>query len=289
MMRPLNCLMASIGVFVGGLIITGVDFPLSLGLAMFAAFLITGGGNVFNDYIDFEADRVNKPKRPIPSGKVSRKSSLLFSMVLFFLGVVIAGFINWVVFLIAAINSLLLIGYSVVLQDKIFLGNITIGYLVGSIFLFGGASIGDLGKIFLPFILTLLAMLSTISREIVKDLEDIKGDRLSFLKKITYKVRSGIAERFGIGKRGVKLRYSEKLMITFAMSSMGIAILLSFLPYYYGVLRMSYLVPVVIADVIFLTCIISLGMRKKNYENISKRMKFGMFIALVAFIAGVFI
>lgn len=295
MVRPLNGVMGMIGIFIGGLIAVNASIqnlytlPFLFGLA--AVFLITGAGNVFNDYVDVEADRVNRPRGPIPSGKVSRNSALIFSIILFVLGNFCALLINGLCFTIAMINSFLLIMYSVSFQHKTFLGNTTIGYLVGSVFLFGGAIFLEIR---LVLILTVLAMLATISREIVKDLEDIKGDRKSFLKKIASKVSEAttpIAERFGIMRGDVRMKYRERTMIVLAIACLILAIVFSFLPYYYGILKMSYLAVVAVADLVFLSCIYSLGREKKKrkgYARISKRLKIGMFIALIAFILGSF-
>lgn len=291
MMRPANCGMASLGVLVGWVVTWGLNVNFALPLAMVIAFLITGAGNVINDYLDIESDRINRPKRPIPSGRVSKDAALAFSMILFLAGILISGFINWGVFFIAILNSVILMLYSVSLQDKLLLGNLSIGYLVGSTFLFGGFATGNYAMIVSPLTLFLLAMLSTISREIIKDLEDMEGDRKGFLKKITQNVSKGIAQRFGFGKHGIEMRYSTRFMISLAIASIGIAVILSVLPYYYGIFSMVYLVIVAVADMVFLSCVYSLGMRNKakSYARISKRMKIGMFIALLAFIAGVLI
>ncbi|UCD07637.1 MAG: UbiA family prenyltransferase [Candidatus Aenigmatarchaeota archaeon] len=191
LIRPVNAFMSVVAVLIGGLLVAGknpalLSNPYPLTLVLIAVFLITGAGNAINDYIDVESDKVNKPKRPIPSGRVSRRSALAFSIVLFAVGIILTLFVNWACILIAVINSILLVIYSYSLQDRILLGNIVIGYLVGSTFLFGGAALGNL---LLPGLLMLLAGLSTISREIVKDLEDIEGDRKSFLKKLASGVK----------------------------------------------------------------------------------------------------
>ncbi|MCK4496623.1 MAG: UbiA family prenyltransferase, partial [Candidatus Aenigmarchaeota archaeon] len=145
LMRPVNAFMSVIAVLIGGLLVAGNNPTLfsnlyPLGFALLAVFLITGAGNAINDYIDVESDKLNKPKRPIPSGRISRRKALAFSVVLFAIGILFTLFINWACILIAVINSILLVVYSYSLQDKILLGNIVIGYLVGSTFLFGGAA-----------------------------------------------------------------------------------------------------------------------------------------------------
>jgi geranylgeranylglycerol-phosphate geranylgeranyltransferase len=292
MLRPFNCLMACIGVFIGWLVTSGFAiFSPMLFLAAVIAFLITGAGNVINDYIDVESDRVNRPKRPIPSGKVSKDVAFAFAVALFMAGIVLSLFISLPVFMLAVINSVLLVLYSMTLQDKLMLGNMTVGYLAGSVFLFGGLAANNPGRILSPVTLFLLAMLSTISREIVKDLEDVEGDKLGFLKRITHKVTKKIADRFRLGKQGVELKLGNDAMIVIAITLLGIAVVLSFIPYYYDMFSAWYLFVVLIADAVFLDCIYLLGRRNKSryYAKISRRMKLGMLIAMLAFIAGVLV
>lgn len=289
LMRPVNAFMSVIAVLIGGLLVAGNNPTLfsnlyPLGFALLAVFLITGAGNAINDYIDVESDKLNKPKRPIPSGRISRRKALAFSVVLFAIGILFTLFINWACILIAVINSILLVVYSYSLQDKILLGNIVIGYLVGSTFLFGGAALGNL---LLPGLLMLLAGLSTISREIVKDLEDIEGDRKNFLKRLTSGVKMRLS-RF-VGKKEAGLALEKGRAKAAAGIFMLLAIIISPLPYTLGILGFTYLVILVPTDLVFLSSIIILakGKGKKKFSRTSRIIKIGMLLALIAFIFGV--
>ncbi len=289
LMRPVNAFMSVIAVLIGGLLVAGNNPTLfsnlyPLGFALLAVFLITGAGNAINDYIDVESDKLNKPKRPIPSGRISRRKALAFSVVLFAIGILFTLFINWACILIAVINSILLVVYSYSLQDKILLGNIVIGYLVGSTFLFGGAALGNL---LLPGLLMLLAGLSTISREIVKDLEDIEGDRKNFLKRLTSGVKMRLS-RF-VGKKEAGLVLEKGRAKAAAGIFMLLAIIISPLPYTLGILGFTYLVILVPTDLVFLSSIIILakGKGKKKFSRVSRIIKIGMLLALIAFIFGV--
>ena len=289
LMRPVNAFMSVIAVLIGGLLVAGKNPALfsnlyPLGFALVSVFLITGAGNAINDYIDVESDKLNKPKRPIPSGRISRRKALAFSVVLFAIGILFTLFINWACILIAVINSILLMVYSYSLQDRILLGNIVIGYLVGSTFLFGGAALGNL---LLPGLLMLLAGLSTISREIVKDLEDIEGDRKNFLKKLASGVKMRLS-RF-VGKKEAGLALEKGRAKAAAGIFMLLAIIISPLPYTLGILGFTYLVILVPTDLIFLSSIALLakGGGKKKFSRVSRIIKIGMFLALIAFIFGV--
>lgn len=291
LLRPGNAAMAAIAVMVGGFLVLGragfLGGPLAgLALAMAAAFLITGAGNAINDYFDLESDRVNRPRRPIPSGQVGRKSALAFSIMLFLMGIALSGFINWACFAIAIINSLLLVEYSHALQDKILVGNIAVSYLVGSTFLFGGAAMGNPA---LPLLFMFLAALSNLGREIVKGLEDLEGDRLKFLKKLASGIR-GVAERFGLRQGRAGIMHEKRITIVAGISLL-LAIFVSPLPYLLGMLGISYLAVLIPADFLFALAmaLLTRASGKKHFHKISMVIKLGMFLGLMAFIVGVLV
>ena len=144
-------------------------------LIFLAVFLVTGAGNAVNDYFDREIDAVNRPDRPVPSGRMTSKQALMWSLILFATGCTLAGLVNWLCLVIATANSVLLYFYARNLKTTLLMGNICVAYLTGSTFLFGGAVYGFAGmaSTYIPFWLSSLA---TMSREIMKDVEDTKGD-----------------------------------------------------------------------------------------------------------------
>ncbi|HHQ45229.1 MAG TPA: hypothetical protein ENN13_03725, partial [Candidatus Altiarchaeales archaeon] len=92
--RPRNMLMAFIGVFTGAVLYTQDYNLLMLFAAALSASLILAGGNGMNDYFDFEIDRVNKPERPIPSGRITRSDAMMLSIVFFLSGLGLAKAVN---------------------------------------------------------------------------------------------------------------------------------------------------------------------------------------------------
>jgi len=239
--------------------------------------------------MDEETDKINKPKRPIPSGRIGKRTVLVYSVILFSLGIVLAGFINLVTFIIAIVNTTVLIVYSLVLQNKIFIGNISIAYLVGSTFLFGGAATGSIEFLKLPLILALLSSMATFSREIIKDLEDIEGDKQSFLKKLSGGF-SRLAERFGFSTGGeIQLKYNKERAKTFAAGSLILAVLVSPVPFLMNLFSSVYLLVLIPTDAVFLFAfyMIVKSNGRRNFSRISKFIKIGMFLALLAFFLGV--
>ena len=105
-LRPINVAMAIAGVVIAAAV-AGVPLnPLHLGIifAAVAAALQLGAGNAINDYFDREIDKIGKPLRPIPSGRISPANAKIYAAALFALSLVFAGMINIYAFLLAAFN-----------------------------------------------------------------------------------------------------------------------------------------------------------------------------------------
>ncbi|HQI69074.1 MAG TPA: UbiA family prenyltransferase, partial [Methanothrix sp.] len=110
-LRPFNGAMAAAAAIIG-LAIAGGLAPCATALIFLAVFLVTGAGNAVNDYCDRQIDAVNRPGRPIPSGRISPRAALYYSMALFAAGSLLAGLVNSVCLLLAVFNSALLILYA---------------------------------------------------------------------------------------------------------------------------------------------------------------------------------
>jgi len=263
-LRPLNCLMGSIAAVIGGfvsapLLSSSLIYPLSL--ASIAVFLIIGGGNSINDYFDVEIDKINRPNRPVPTGAVTQLHILTYSAMLLSVGIVLSGAINFACLSIAMINSALLILYSWKFKRLALIGNVLIGYLTGSTFLFGGAA---LSAYFVPSILFLSAMFAITSREIIKDVEDIKGD-LQF------------------GASTLPIKYGVWPSLVLAACLMFVAVVISPIPFLISAFGWAYLSIVVVADIILMY---SIALSWKSPTKASTYIKYGMFAVLMAYILG---
>ncbi len=274
LMRFGNCFMASFAALIGMYITynilfsTGIplSFPLFSGLGVFLTVLfVTGAGNGMNDYFDVEIDRVNKPSRPIPSGRIKPREALAFSFFLLVSGIAIAFLVNFICGLIALFNSLILIYYAKQLKKTPFFGNVCVGYLTGSTFLFGAAAFGMEGLSAL-LVLFILASLATIAREIVKDVEDMEGDKKD-------------------GARTLPILIGAKKASYVAVSFGLMAMLASPLPYLQGLLDIRYLLLVSMANIFFIIAIIEILVRN-DAAGSSKMFKYAMFFALISFVAG---
>ena len=174
LVRGRNLLIAAAGVAVGGTLALGrIAVPRELALAMLSAMLLGAAGNAANDLWDVEADRINKPLRPLVSGALSSDVAALLGGVAGGLGLLFAWLAGTTVLTIAVPALLLMLGYSPLLKPQPVLGNLVVAVLGGLPLLYGAGAVGDWRVGLVPFS---LAALLHLSREIVKDVEDIPGD-----------------------------------------------------------------------------------------------------------------
>jgi geranylgeranylglycerol-phosphate geranylgeranyltransferase len=277
LLRYKNCLMAGLAAVIGTVISFNIltsntsgayqgNFPFfDSGLVFLVVFMVSGAGNAINDYFDVRIDSINRPERPIPSGRIKLKEAFYFSYSLFALGTLLAFLINPICGVIALFNSLLLIFYAKTLKGTPLLGNLSIGYLTGSTFLFG-ASVFGFGGLKALSVLFLLAALAITAREIVKDIEDMEGDRMEGADTLPL--------RIGARKAGYLAGFIGLL-----------AVLLSPIPYFMDLVGSNYLYLVFLADLGFFAGIYQILIRD-NPTKSSKMFKIAMFFALIAFIAG---
>ncbi len=230
-------------------------------LAFIAVFFITGGGNVVNDYFDVEIDRINKPTRPLPAGHITMSRALAYAGALLLIGTILASFINPICFVIAALNSSLLVLYSWRLKRTALVGNLLVGYLTGSVFLFGGSSVY---AFYIPAVLFVSAMSAITSREIVKDVEDVAGDR-----------RAGAVT--------LPIKYGSSLARKAAVLFMLLAVVISPIPFLIAAFGVTYLGIVLLADVVLLTAV---ALSWSSATLSARYMKYGMALVLVAYVVG---
>jgi len=170
--RPINALAGIIAVVLSGYV-AGAPSWWPVIMAAITVFLITISTNAWNDYIDIEIDRVNKPRRPLPSGLVSPRGALVFSIAGSTISMVVAAFINQPAFLIALGSNILLYLYSWKLKCTVLFGNTAVATVIALCFIFGGVAAGNIQPVLLLAVTVFFAMMG---REILKTMADYKGD-----------------------------------------------------------------------------------------------------------------
>ena len=271
-LRLRNGLMSFFGVLIAAEIALyggQLMLPIRAIIAGISAAMITSAGNIINDYFDVEIDKINKPDRPIPSGRISRSDALMLSFALFMIGLGLAKYVNVYCLALAGLNSVLLIVYGRYSKKMLIFSNLIVSCLVASIFIFGALSVvnmTDLGSVGLRLValLSACAFFITFSREIIKDVEDIEGDKKNYCSTLPIYIGPDNAKALA------------RIFIAFA-------IILSLVPFVTQPVNFDllfYALPIIAADLIF---IISLTMNPTIAQRI---MVFAMFLALVGFSLG---
>lgn len=264
MLRPGNALMAIISILLLAFIVK--DFNIHILLASISVFLATGAGNVINDYYDYKIDEINRPDRPIPSGRVSPKNAKTYALLIFALATIIGYCIGLLPGTIVLISSLLMIAYSKFLKSKCLIGNITVSFLTGLCFVFGGIVVN---QVILGVYMMFFAFLMNFAREIVKDIEDVEGDKSE-------------------GATTFPIVYGEKYAAILASILMILSTVLSPILYFLGFFSLNFLIILVIPFIIFIKSAISIikDYSKENSKKVSKQIKIGMLLVFVAFALG---
>ena len=170
--RPINSLAGCIAVFLSGYV-AGTTSWWPVIMAAITVLFINSSTNAWNDYIDIEIDRINKPERPLPLGLISPRGALTFSIAGSTLSLVTAAFINQPAFLIALSSNILLYLYSWKLKCTVLLGNAAVATIVALCFIFGGVAADNVQP---TLMLAVTAFFTVIGREVLKTMADYKGD-----------------------------------------------------------------------------------------------------------------
>lgn len=170
--RPINALAGVIAVVLSGYVAGPIAWwPIIM--AAITVLLITVSTNAWNDFIDIEIDRINKPERPLPAGKISPRGALIFSIAGTALSLITAAFINQPAFFIALCSNILLYIYSWRLKCTVLFGNAAVATIIALCFIFGGVAAGNIQPTLMLAVTVFFAMMG---REILKTMADYKGD-----------------------------------------------------------------------------------------------------------------
>jgi geranylgeranylglycerol-phosphate geranylgeranyltransferase len=170
--RPFNAFSGALAVFLGGYV-AGTGAWLNVILAALVAFLVTGAGNAWNDYLDIEIDKINQPHRALPAGFVPPRAAVILSLTLTGIALAISAFINLPSFLIVLLFSIVLYIYSWKLKSTVLMGNLTVAITSAMTVIFGGTAAGNVRPtLWLAVIITT----AILGREVLKTIADYEGD-----------------------------------------------------------------------------------------------------------------
>ena len=144
------------------------------GLLVLSALLVAAAGYIINDYYDVKIDAINRPDRLVVGRVVRRRTAMLAHLVLSGAGVGLAAFLSPLLGAVTLGAAALLWGYSARFKRVALVGNVSIATLTAALVLLPELQLQTGNKAVWPY--ALAAFLLTVVREIVKDVEDMRGD-----------------------------------------------------------------------------------------------------------------
>ena len=198
-------------------------FDWRLFVLVASTVIIAAAGYIINDYYDIKIDLINKPQRVVIGKSITRRYALFFHSILVVIGMALGFVISWRIGIVNFLSAFLLWWYSNSLKRQPFIGNLVVAVLTSiSILLIDILYYSDN---LLVIIYALFAFFMTLIREILKDMEDLRGDNTFGCK--TLPIVWGIRRTKG-------MIYS--LLILLAASVLLLNVRFVQLPFYYFVI-----------------------------------------------------
>ena len=276
---------------------TGEEIPMVLQfpwydfvLLVAATVFITAGGYVINDYFDIKTDLINKGK-VIVGTKIPRRQAMMWHNIFNIMGVAAGFYVSWkagyvwlgILFFVV---SGLLYFYSASYKRQFLIGNIIIAILTAMVpmlvvfyewpALYRYYSVNAIVMPNISFIFywiggfAIFAFLTTLTREIIKDIEDFEGD-------VAY------------GRNTIPVVIGIILSRIISICLIVITIVLLYLTWYFFVndtITLIYLSAAIVLPLLFVIYKLSIRPEKKQLHYASNVMKLvmlsGIFYAVVA-------
>lgn len=287
MTRPVNIVIAMVTLVIGYYLLgqmptheNGITW-VSLILQAFGFAFAIAFANIQNDIWDLDSDRLNRPERPLVSGKVSIKAAKSAWIVMMTLTLICgiaesllqrASFVSAIFFLILVV---LLRTYNKILKHIPLLKNMTVAFLCATpliLCLFyptGFKETEDFSlelsdKIGLLYPAMLFAFLLTTAREIYKDLEDETGD-----------LKAGIMT-FPLIAGAPTARRLAGFICIFCWAILPLPVVQGYYPTLFLIITGAIFTPTILSILIFA--------HKRNYRRAQKLVKVAMFAGLIALV-----
>ncbi len=264
--RPVNVAITVLSIPVASIL---AGAKVSQWLQIFVASL-TGGfvaaaANSINDYFDVEIDKTNKPSRPIPRGDATKNEAWIEWLVLSIVAIVLNFFLGPYALGIVVFAVVVLYWYSALFKRTIIIGNVVVALMTGMAFIYGAVVVGNVERAIVP---AMFAFLVNVAREVIKDIEDIEGDRKEHA--ITLPVK-----------------YGTKPALWLASISIVLLIATTIAAYLFKVYTVFYLYPVLFVDILLL--IVMIWMWKDQTPSTMNRLSNGLKLCMIVGLVAIFL
>jgi len=275
LMRPVNCTMMGFAVLLGAVLVNPQIGRLNWFYILFGfltGFTFCAAAMVINDYYDRKIDAINEPQRPIPSGTIKPKESLVFmaglAVVGFVFSLLVAPF-AFLCFAVAAVSLVITVTYLTVGKRSGLPGNFLVSACVAIPFIYGSVTaIGTVGSNVLLF--ASMAFLSNTGREITKGIVDVKGDSAE-------------------GVKTLAVQFGEKTAAVVAVAFFIFAVFLTPVTWLLGLVGVWFVPFVLVTDIGLIVCsvLLLLDHSREKARRIKKVVLYLFLVGLLAYLFGV--
>jgi geranylgeranylglycerol-phosphate geranylgeranyltransferase len=254
-----------------GSCISHEDFP-----PLIIAFFVTitpmmgwAAALYLSDFLDRKLDAIEKPHRPIPSGRISPKEAIFVGGIFVIIGMIISYILGIYNFILVFIVAILVYSYTKISKSKGFMGNLNRGVVIVAAYFYGIFS-ANINFEFLPlyiWILPVVFLFHDTNSNLVGAIRDMQGD-----KKGGYQT---IPVKYGLEK---------SVYISLILTFIWYCILL-FLQYNYKFLEPIFYVFLLIDVFIIVTLYVYMFRSIKDYTR-KKALNFHRFFVIERIILG---
>jgi geranylgeranylglycerol-phosphate geranylgeranyltransferase len=242
-----------------------------LALGFLLGFFLSSSAMVFNDYFDLEVDRINAPRRPLPSGLLSLTEAAAFGAVTALIGLAVALAIHPIAFILSLVAWIMGFLYNWKLKAAGLWGNLIVSSSVGMTIILGGVSVGQAASP-MVWLFGLIAFVFDLAEEIAGDAMDMAGDQKR-------------------ASRSLAIVYGRQAALRLSGLLFGVMLVLTLFPVIWGKMGPGYWVPIAITDglILFFTTRLLRSATPQAGHKAMRGLYISASLGLVAFILGTFL
>jgi geranylgeranylglycerol-phosphate geranylgeranyltransferase len=263
-MRPYTVTWCGLVSLVGTCVTLGY-FP-SISIALLVLFIPMMGwiaGLYLSDYLDRNLDSIQKPHRPIPSGRIKPKEAIIIGALFALTGFFLTFFLTLYNVILVFVVAVLVFFYTNVSKSHGFSGNVNRGLVTMAAYFFGifatGVSLSSLPPY--VWLLSIVFLVHDTNSNLVGAIRDIEGDKEG-------------------GYRTIPVKYGVKISIYISLLLTAVWLPLSLiLPLYYHFLTIQYYLIMIIDTTILLFMYLYLFRSILSYSR-EKGLRFHEFFVI---------
>ena len=263
--------------------------PFLFWILVVSTLFITAAGYIINDYFDVKTDKINRQTAVVLDITIKRRWAMILHLVFNGIGLLLGLFLalkshHLSLLLIQLLSVVLLWFYSTHFKRQLLIGNLVIAFLTAVVpllpmvyeyyltekcdLLMAQMVLGDYFDLFpkVVIVYAIFAFLTSLTREIIKDLEDFKGDIQTGCK--TMPIVWGII--------------TSKVFVFFTTIIIIGLLLLTTLKFYNDekIVYVSYILTLLVAPLLILLFLLTRATTKEQFNRVSLLLKFVMLFGI---------